>query len=262
MVYRDVLSWLQSSNLQLQLSGALAIANFARNGNTLALSRLPAFKSDKSAVSNQLLSNFAALSIMRVCLADSNCVKMLELGVVPHILNLLERHVDQGDVSIQHAGLSALRNLAIPGTQPPQPRLLLFNFVIKLISLKSQLWQVLHWMKIAFVFCICILVSGCVWLNVSEFKKTLMHLGMLLSRPECDLVFQPPTKCGCWKTEWLKGSRRCFALTCHRSSSNSWGRYACWWMDKVMLRRQKCLSKLISRLGFCYNVDKTLDSFK
>lgn len=48
--------------------------------------------------------------------SDSNCVKMLELGVVPHILTLLEQHVDEGDVSVQHAGLSALRNLAIPGT--------------------------------------------------------------------------------------------------------------------------------------------------
>lgn len=37
VVYQDVLSWLQSSNLQLQLSGALAIANFARNGNALVL---------------------------------------------------------------------------------------------------------------------------------------------------------------------------------------------------------------------------------
>ncbi|XP_060895344.1 rap1 GTPase-GDP dissociation stimulator 1-B isoform X2 [Labrus mixtus] len=78
LVYQDVLSWLQSSNTQLQLSGALAIANFARN--------------------------------------DSNCVKMLDLGVVPHILTLLEKHVDEGDVSVQHAGLSALRNLAIPAT--------------------------------------------------------------------------------------------------------------------------------------------------
>lgn len=41
---------------------------------------------------------------------------MLDLGVVPHILTLLEQHVDEGDVSVQHAGLSALRNLAIPGT--------------------------------------------------------------------------------------------------------------------------------------------------
>ncbi|XP_015203333.1 rap1 GTPase-GDP dissociation stimulator 1 [Lepisosteus oculatus] len=77
-IYQDVLSWLQSSNTQLQLSGALAIANFARN--------------------------------------DGNCVRMVELGVVPHILNLLEHHVDEGDVSVQHAALSALRNLAIPAT--------------------------------------------------------------------------------------------------------------------------------------------------
>lgn len=48
--------------------------------------------------------------------SDSNCVKMLDLGVVPHILAMLEQHVDEGDVSVQHAGLSALRNLAIPGT--------------------------------------------------------------------------------------------------------------------------------------------------
>lgn len=34
-VYRDVISWLQGSNAQLQLSGALAIANFARNGKIL-----------------------------------------------------------------------------------------------------------------------------------------------------------------------------------------------------------------------------------
>ncbi|XP_062851337.1 rap1 GTPase-GDP dissociation stimulator 1-B [Trichomycterus rosablanca] len=77
-VYQNVLSWLKSSNTQLQLSGALAIANFARN--------------------------------------DSNCVKMMELGVVPYILDLLEHHVDEGDVSVQHAGLSALRNLAIPAS--------------------------------------------------------------------------------------------------------------------------------------------------
>ncbi|XP_054653573.1 rap1 GTPase-GDP dissociation stimulator 1 [Dunckerocampus dactyliophorus] len=78
VVYQDVLSWLQSSNTQLHLSGALAIANFARN--------------------------------------DSNCVKMVELGVVPHILTMLEQHIVEGDVSVLHAGLSALRNLAIPAT--------------------------------------------------------------------------------------------------------------------------------------------------
>ncbi|XP_059372862.1 rap1 GTPase-GDP dissociation stimulator 1-like [Carassius carassius] len=77
-MYQDVLSWLQSSNTELQLSGALAIVNFARN--------------------------------------DSNCVKILELGVVPCILDLLEQDVAEGDVSVQHACLSALRNLAIPAS--------------------------------------------------------------------------------------------------------------------------------------------------
>ncbi|MGH0164920.1 UNVERIFIED_CONTAM: hypothetical protein FKN15_076900 [Acipenser sinensis] len=75
-VYQDILSWLQSPNIQLQLSGALAIANFARN--------------------------------------DGNCIRMVDSGVVSPILDLLERHVDEGDVSVQHAALSALRNLAIP----------------------------------------------------------------------------------------------------------------------------------------------------
>lgn len=53
--------------------------------------------------------------ILLLYLSDSNCVKMMELGVVPYILDLLEHHIDEGDVSVQHAGLSALRNLAIPG---------------------------------------------------------------------------------------------------------------------------------------------------
>lgn len=55
------------------------------------------------------------LLTLETCVSDSNCVKMLDLGVVPHILTMLEQHVDKGDVSVQHAGLSALRNLAIPG---------------------------------------------------------------------------------------------------------------------------------------------------
>lgn len=53
--------------------------------------------------------------LLLLYLSDSNCIKMMELGVVPYILDLLEHHVDEGDVSVQHAGLSALRNLAIPG---------------------------------------------------------------------------------------------------------------------------------------------------
>nr|XP_060624996.1 rap1 GTPase-GDP dissociation stimulator 1-like [Anolis sagrei ordinatus] len=75
-IYQNIGIWLTSKHTQLQLTGALAIANFARN--------------------------------------DSNCVRMVQLGVVHQLLDLLEHHVENGDVSVQHAALSALRNLAIP----------------------------------------------------------------------------------------------------------------------------------------------------
>uniref|UniRef100_A0A8C4J4P3 26S proteasome non-ATPase regulatory subunit 5 n=1 Tax=Dromaius novaehollandiae TaxID=8790 RepID=A0A8C4J4P3_DRONO len=38
----------------------------------------------------------------------------LIVGVIHQLLDLLEKHVESGDVSVQHAALSALRNLAIP----------------------------------------------------------------------------------------------------------------------------------------------------
>ncbi|XP_041116914.1 rap1 GTPase-GDP dissociation stimulator 1-like isoform X1 [Polyodon spathula] len=46
--------------------------------------------------------------------SNGNCIHMVDSGVVSQILDLLERHVDEGDVSVQQAALSALRNLAIP----------------------------------------------------------------------------------------------------------------------------------------------------
>ncbi|KFP18541.1 Rap1 GTPase-GDP dissociation stimulator 1, partial [Egretta garzetta] len=45
---------------------------------------------------------------------NGNCVRMVQLGVIHQLLDLLEKHVESGDVSVQHAALSALRNLAIP----------------------------------------------------------------------------------------------------------------------------------------------------
>ncbi|XP_053548846.1 rap1 GTPase-GDP dissociation stimulator 1-like [Bombina bombina] len=81
-VYDNIPSWLTSQHTLLQLTGALAIANFARN--------------------------------------DSNCVRMVQLGVVHQLLDLLELHVEEGDVAVQHAALSALRNLAIPVTNKVQ----------------------------------------------------------------------------------------------------------------------------------------------
>ncbi|XP_044622294.2 rap1 GTPase-GDP dissociation stimulator 1 isoform X7 [Equus asinus] len=75
-VFQRVLSWIPSNNHQLQLAGALAIANFARN--------------------------------------DGNCIHMVDNGIVEKLMDLLDRHVEEGNVTVQHAALSALRNLAIP----------------------------------------------------------------------------------------------------------------------------------------------------
>lgn len=62
LVYQDVLSWLQSSNLQLQLSGALAIANFARNGRRHSSSRLSDLKSTMNNVAVIKLPSSGRLS--------------------------------------------------------------------------------------------------------------------------------------------------------------------------------------------------------
>uniref|UniRef100_A0A8C3K3K2 26S proteasome non-ATPase regulatory subunit 5 n=1 Tax=Calidris pygmaea TaxID=425635 RepID=A0A8C3K3K2_9CHAR len=45
---------------------------------------------------------------------NGNCVRMVQVGLIHQLLDLLEKHVESGDVSVQHAALSALRNLAIP----------------------------------------------------------------------------------------------------------------------------------------------------
>ncbi|NXL48078.1 GDS1 protein, partial [Podilymbus podiceps] len=47
-------------------------------------------------------------------IGNGNCVRMVQLGVIHQLLDLLEKHVESGDISVQHAALSALRNLAIP----------------------------------------------------------------------------------------------------------------------------------------------------
>ncbi|NXK97522.1 GDS1 protein, partial [Formicarius rufipectus] len=46
--------------------------------------------------------------------SDGNCLRMVQLGVIHQLLDLLEKHVQSGDTSVQHAALSALQNLAIP----------------------------------------------------------------------------------------------------------------------------------------------------
>ncbi|NXD92408.1 GDS1 protein, partial [Chaetorhynchus papuensis] len=46
--------------------------------------------------------------------SDGNCLRMVQLGVIHQLLDLLEKHVQSGDTSVQQAALSALQNLAIP----------------------------------------------------------------------------------------------------------------------------------------------------
>lgn len=52
---------------------------------------------------------------------DGNCIHMVDNGIVEKLMDLLDRHVEDGNVTVQHAALSALRNLAIPG-KVKQPR--------------------------------------------------------------------------------------------------------------------------------------------
>ncbi|NXY62048.1 GDS1 protein, partial [Callaeas wilsoni] len=46
--------------------------------------------------------------------SDSSCLRMVQLGVIHQLLDLLEKHVQSGDTSVQQAALSALQNLAVP----------------------------------------------------------------------------------------------------------------------------------------------------
>ncbi|KFQ55317.1 Rap1 GTPase-GDP dissociation stimulator 1, partial [Nestor notabilis] len=56
----------------------------------------------------------------RTSLQHGNCVRMVQLGVIHQLLDLLEKHVESEDISVQHAALSALRNLAIPAVSKVQ----------------------------------------------------------------------------------------------------------------------------------------------
>lgn len=55
---------------------------------------------------------------------------MVDNGIVEKLMDLLDRHVEDGNVTVQHAALSALRNLAIPGkTSEWEP----MRFILKVI---------------------------------------------------------------------------------------------------------------------------------
>lgn len=59
---------------------------------------------------------------------------MVDTGIVQKLLELLDRHVEEGNVTVQHAALSALRNLAIPGEPPHSWNMVLHLVFIQLFS--------------------------------------------------------------------------------------------------------------------------------
>lgn len=125
-VFQKVLSWIPSRNHQLQLAGALAIANFARNGKLLSITWFQFQMASYCYSENVWFSFFVLLSSQHSVIdlkrcscvsSDGNCIHMVDTGIVQKLLELLDRHVEEGNVTVQHAALSALRNLAIPGEQ-------------------------------------------------------------------------------------------------------------------------------------------------
>ncbi|XP_054262952.1 GTPase-GDP dissociation stimulator vimar [Macrosteles quadrilineatus] len=76
-VFQGMVNWLVSTDDDLQITGVLAMGNFART--------------------------------------DKHCLQMVDLGVSKKLLSLLKRNnVVSADIRLQHALLSALRNLVIP----------------------------------------------------------------------------------------------------------------------------------------------------
>ncbi|XP_050393873.1 rap1 GTPase-GDP dissociation stimulator 1 isoform X1 [Patella vulgata] len=100
-VFVESVKWLSSENDHLKTSGALAIGNFARS--------------------------------------DEHCRLLVENGIVEHLLKLLEVLPTDSNMTLLHAALSALRNLAIPASN--KPRLLeagVMPSVLKLANTESM----------------------------------------------------------------------------------------------------------------------------
>ncbi|XP_046392857.1 rap1 GTPase-GDP dissociation stimulator 1-B [Ischnura elegans] len=76
-VFQKMVRWLEYDDEDLQVTGVLAMGNFART--------------------------------------DKHCIQMVQKGVGKKLLNLVQKNnTSTGDIRLQHALLSALRNLAIP----------------------------------------------------------------------------------------------------------------------------------------------------
>ncbi|MEE6460643.1 hypothetical protein FKM82_001052 [Ascaphus truei] len=63
---------------------------------------------------NTALTEMCLVAFGNLAELDGNCIHMVDNGIVQKLVDLLDRHVEDGNVTVQHAALSALRNLAIP----------------------------------------------------------------------------------------------------------------------------------------------------
>ncbi|NXO16227.1 GDS1 protein, partial [Oriolus oriolus] len=115
-----IVSLLLGAELSHFLTRELKVAKNNTKSIVLILAR-----HENSQGKDSLNSEFASLVSITVfltsltCLvlslsSDGNCLRMVQLGVIHQLLDLLEKHVQSGDTSVQQAALSALQNLAIP----------------------------------------------------------------------------------------------------------------------------------------------------
>ncbi|KAG1695322.1 Rap1 GTPase-GDP dissociation stimulator 1-B [Nymphon striatum] len=100
-LYKEVIEWLKSPVDSLQVAGALAIGNFARS--------------------------------------DEHCKMMVSSGLPKDLLKLLEAHSGiDGDIRLQHAVLSALRNLAVNSeNKPALLKYKVIDFVMPMIIIET-----------------------------------------------------------------------------------------------------------------------------
>ncbi|XP_065892600.1 rap1 GTPase-GDP dissociation stimulator 1-like isoform X2 [Dysidea avara] len=67
------------------------------------------------------LKTTAALIVANIARNDANCIRLIESGVVPHLIKLTQLPLpDQQVAKVYHAALSGLRNLALPEQTKPQ----------------------------------------------------------------------------------------------------------------------------------------------
>lgn len=96
-VYKNMVTWLNCDDVDILITGVLAIGNFARNDSHC-------IKMVESGLSETLLGN----------LMKGGCL-ILFFTYFLFIIGILSKHnKSDGDIRLQHALLSALRNLVIP----------------------------------------------------------------------------------------------------------------------------------------------------